>query len=99
MKNSIKQYGLFKKEIEKILGNVDVADTAINVELLSNWKIESGMLILDNDYYYTISSYGSKGEKYYFGERDEFLFVMAYPEDDRWDSASIFILSLNNKTT
>lgn len=40
---------------------------------------------------YTISSYGSRGEKYYLGSDDCLTFIMAYPEDDSWDTVKILV--------
>ena len=44
---------------------------------------------------HTVSSYSSKGEKFYTGEEDGYTFVMAYPEDSSYEETTIFML--NNK--
>lgn len=61
------------------------------------WSTQEESLFIkeeDEIYSYMISSYSSKDEKFYKGESDGYMYVMAYDDNDEWNDTHIFILDM-----
>ncbi len=102
MNKLIENYFELIKEVGKIINynNLEASSRAFDDCRDAKWEIVNEELILyvdEDEWHYTISSYSCKGEKLYFGEKDDLSFVMAYDENSGWDSARIFILDNKNK--
>ena len=46
----------------------------------------------DEEYHYTISSYGAKGEEFWLHETEEEVIVSAYDDDRGWSTADVYVL-------
>ena len=91
------------KKISDIIGysNIEEDEGLIDYTESLKWYISGETLFLDHEntgnidecHQYIISSYAAKGEKFFWGESDGLTYVMAYREDDSWDSSSVYILN------
>lgn len=110
MKTLIENYKTLLKEIGKIIDYPDLEayGEAVVDETDMFWTTVNGVLYLseedsvyipDNEecWSYEMSSYLSKREKFYMGEKDEYTFIMAFDEQNGWDSADIKILLTENR--
>jgi len=104
LKELIESYGKLHDQIEKII-DYNGFDGEIVPMLNTNWRLDDGLLNYDRleegDMEewseLIISSYSSSGEKFYTGQKEGFMFIMAYDDDCGWDSAQVFIFSMSNE--
>jgi hypothetical protein len=101
-----KEHEAIVEDLKKIMGYCDYSP--ISVELDSQFVIDEGRFLLQADdepidedegnyYAYTISSLSDAGEKLFIGEDNSQIYLMAYPEDERWEDTTIFVLSKSNR--
>jgi len=105
MDNDMKKFNeLYEKHndflslVSEIIDYNGVDSNVTGDYLNAKWNItdETLTIIYGNDEYgFTISSFGSKSEKFYKGEVGDFILVMAY--QDNWDETEVYILKKENK--
>lgn len=103
IKKVVQEYDSVRSEILKKIGYESGDSSQFNFDYINyKWDISEvvGCLRLfdtDEEYEFTLSSYGSKKEKFYYHRDEDYTYVMCYPEHLSWDNTEILILTTKNE--
>lgn len=94
IKEHLRQYKELQDYIAKLINYTSTAEIidcrGINWTLLGDSELGIGWDGEDpEEYHYTISSFGAKGEELFKGKDEELTYIMAYVDD--WNEACIYV--------
>ena len=101
----IGEYDKLREDLLKLIGYNTYDDSPIDVYDDIHFEIKDGVLyvetIISDDEIevgaFTINSYSSEGEKYYFNIGKDITVVMVYDEDEGWSNYKLFVFETKNK--